>query len=44
MKIVKLSRWAQENDYSYRDVYNKFLHGSLPQGYRTETGRIVAQS
>lgn len=43
MKILNLSNWAKENDYSYRGAYNRFVRGDLPQAYRTETGRIVVR-
>ena len=41
MKVIKLSKWAKLNDYSYRGAYNRFVRGDLPQAYKTETGGIV---
>lgn len=41
MKILSLSNWAKENDYSYRGAYNRYLRGDLPEARKTTTGRIV---
>lgn len=43
MKILSLSKWAKQNDYSYRGAYNRFLRGDLPQAYKNETGRILVK-
>jgi predicted site-specific integrase-resolvase len=41
MKVIKLSTWAKENDYSYRGAYNRYIRGDLPEAYKTSTGGIV---
>lgn len=41
MKLVKLSKWAAQNGYSYRGAYNRFNAGKIEGAYKNETGRIV---
>jgi len=41
MKIQTLSKWAKENDYSYRGAYNRFRKGGIEGAYKSETGRVV---
>lgn len=40
-KVIKLSKWAEQNGYSYRGAYNRYKRGALPQAYQLETGTIV---
>lgn len=41
MKLIKLSKWAAKNGYSYRGAYNRFNAGKIEGAYKNETGRIV---
>ena len=43
MKVLKLSKWAKVNGYSYRGAYNRFLRGELNGAYKNETGRIFVE-
>ncbi len=43
MKVLKLSKWAKDNGYSYRGAYNRFLRGELDGAYKNETGRIFVE-
>lgn len=37
---VKLSKWAQENGYTYKGAYDRFVNHGIPGAFVTETGRI----
>ena len=41
MNLIKLSKWAKKNGYSYRGAYNRFNAGRIEGAFKNETGRIV---
>jgi putative resolvase len=38
---MKLSQWAQKNNYTYRGAYNVFRRGMIPHSKQLATGTIV---
>jgi len=40
MKDLKLSEWAEQNNYTYRWAFELYKLGKIPSAYKTDTGSI----
>jgi hypothetical protein len=41
IKRIKLSTWAEQNEYTYRGAYNVFKRGAIPGAFRSPSGAIL---
>lgn len=39
--IIKLSKWAKQNGYTYRGAYNKFHNNGIKGAFISDSGRIM---
>jgi putative resolvase len=42
-KLIKLSKWAKNHDYTYRGAFGLFQRGGIPNAIQLDTGTIMVE-